>query len=484
MANVYAVASGNWSNTAIWNTGSLPTSADVVYANNFNVNVDTNFTILGLSSTATTGITAGGTFTFNTAGVTGTVTGGNVTMNPAGTSFILITATTGTVTFNASTAIISSANVTNVNMFNYTGACNFTMSCVSLRCNVSVGNPAYGLYKSSAGVLTFSGDVYGGNNNNNQHGMYITQGVVNIIGSVYCVAAKGITQLSGTLNITGNVTGSTSGGGANATGLDITSTNCTIVGNLYGSNTAGSTSWVAVATNANCIVNVTGNCIGGLTSPAIGLNNATSTINVTGNVTGGSQVVGVNVNAGNLNITGVITGGTAATAGGASTSGTGTLNHIGTAQASAFGSALVGGAPTANLIATGPFLRNGYIVAVASQSLKINSAYNPYFEFRKSDATNVTYVDQSTLNFPAVGNVRLGTTYASGLYTGTLNVPTPAQVLAGIPVDNTVGTLLMSPSDFWNYLIASGFTAGSIGERLQNSSTVATTGAQIAAYNI
>ena len=70
------------------------------------------------------------------------------------------------------------------------------------------------------------------------------------------------------------------------------------------------------------------------------------------------------------------------------------------------------------------------------------------------------------------------------MYTGTLNVPLPSQVLAGIPVDNTVGTLLMSPADFWNYLISSGFTAGSIGDRLQNTSTVATTGAQIASYNI
>ena len=42
----------------------------------------------------------------------------------------------------------------------------------------------------------------------------------------------------------------------------------------------------------------------------------------------------------------------------------------------------------------------------------------------------------------------------------------------------------MTPADFWNYLIASGFTADSIGDRLQNVSTVATTGWQIASYNI
>lgn len=103
---------------------------------------------------------------------------------------------------------------------------------------------------------------------------------------------------------------------------------------------------------------------------------------------------------------------------------------------------------------------------------------------RKSVNEELTFVDQANSNFPAIANVRNGTSYASGLYTGTLKVPTAAQVLAGIPVDATTGTLLMTPADFWNYLISSGFTAGSLGERLQNASTVATTGAQIASYNI
>jgi hypothetical protein len=56
--------------------------------------------------------------------------------------------------------------------------------------------------------------------------------------------------------------------------------------------------------------------------------------------------------------------------------------------------------------------------------------------------------------------------------------------LSGVLVDATTGTLLMTPADFWNYLISSGFTANSIGDRLQNVATVATTGGQIASYNI
>jgi hypothetical protein len=57
-------------------------------------------------------------------------------------------------------------------------------------------------------------------------------------------------------------------------------------------------------------------------------------------------------------------------------------------------------------------------------------------------------------------------------------------VLLGVLTDATTGTLLMTPADFWNYLISSGFTANSIGDRLQNAATVATTGGQIASYNI
>lgn len=65
MAIRYAVANGNWSSTATWNGGTLPTSADDVYANNFTVTINQNVTVLSLSNRAATGITAGGGFTFN-----------------------------------------------------------------------------------------------------------------------------------------------------------------------------------------------------------------------------------------------------------------------------------------------------------------------------------------------------------------------------------------------------------------------------------
>jgi hypothetical protein len=63
MANRYAIANGNWSNSAIWNGGlGLPTTADDVYPNNFTVTVDQNITVLSLRNGAASPIVAGGTF--------------------------------------------------------------------------------------------------------------------------------------------------------------------------------------------------------------------------------------------------------------------------------------------------------------------------------------------------------------------------------------------------------------------------------------
>jgi len=82
----------------------------------------------------------------------------------------------------------------------------------------------------------------------------------------------------------------------------------------------------------------------------------------------------------------------------------------------------------------------------------------------------------------------LTVTQQSGIMAGTgvtaINSLTGSVQTMVVGTDATVGTLLMTPAQFWNYLISSGFTANSIGDRLQNASTVATTGGQIASYNI
>ena len=62
MAIVYAVKTGNWNDTTVWNTGALPTSADDVYTNTFVVTINQNINVISLRNGATTGVTAGGNF--------------------------------------------------------------------------------------------------------------------------------------------------------------------------------------------------------------------------------------------------------------------------------------------------------------------------------------------------------------------------------------------------------------------------------------
>jgi hypothetical protein len=67
MANVYAVKTGNWSDTTVWNTGVLPTSADIVYSNNYIVTIDASPTVLALTNLSASGITQGGYFSVTSA---------------------------------------------------------------------------------------------------------------------------------------------------------------------------------------------------------------------------------------------------------------------------------------------------------------------------------------------------------------------------------------------------------------------------------
>ena len=520
MANRYAVASGNWSNTATWNGGTLPGAADIVRPNGFAVTIDQDISVTALRNDASAPAVAGGTFilTGNYTLTIGTdiqcFATNLLTYNGTGTAYI-----TGA---NSGSAIISSTTTNTTATVTHSGTGTLIVDMVINSCILNETN-RFNIQVTGGGTLNLLKQVSKGTftvfpNGSAAIDIRTTAGATLNTVSVIGTSAIGWTISSlirTTINVVGNITGAAMQAGGTPIGGAIVMTATDSVLNITGNitnNTGGSTGELrTIYINAAAIVNMIGTVNGapsGLNgnSTAILLNTASSVLNltgdvvgngsgaailtggaanITGNVTGGSNSGGaIRVNGGITTVTGIITGG--------STNGlsavnvnAGTLNHVGTAQASSSASAIVCNAPTTSIInCTGPFLRNGYNVAISSQTLRINAAYNPYFEFRKSDGTNVTYVDQATSNFPAVGNVRLGTTYASGLYTGTLNVPLPSQVLAGIPVDNTVGTLLMSPADFWNYLISSGFTAGSIGDRLQNTSTVATTGAQIASYNI
>jgi hypothetical protein len=72
---------------------------------------------------------------------------------------------------------------------------------------------------------------------------------------------------------------------------------------------------------------------------------------------------------------------------------------------------------------------------------------------------------------PPVSSVRQGTTYNSGLSTGTCIIPPASSVGFGVPVDNTTGTATLVSTNVWNISASEITDSQSIGGRLKNTLT-------------
>lgn len=208
MAIVRAVKSGNWSDTTVWNTGALPTSADDVYSNTFTVTIDVSPTVLSIDNRATTGVTAGGGFTLSANGLTLTanVNNNSLTISPSVSSVVNIV-----------------GNITAVNggpTFNGLGTLNFTG-------NITAGtlSNAYGLTVTSSGALNITGNVFA-TTSSVCYGLYVTGSpVISVVGNV--LAAGGNAGIlfqgsnSGQITVIGTVTPASSVGisGASYTGV-------------------------------------------------------------------------------------------------------------------------------------------------------------------------------------------------------------------------------------------------------------------------
>jgi hypothetical protein len=418
MALRYAVATGNWSNTATWDGGTLPTAADDVFSNNFTVTIDGTFTVLSIRNTLNVAapiIAAGGQFRF--------ANGGNLTCSAAQAIYVGATTSTlemtlasgNTATFNGSVLTMTSTTSYNAIRLSSSGI---------LNCNGNYNIDGTGarsiLSVTSTGTLNIVGDI----------------------SSTYTGSLGGVNTISmstaGTINITGNITAPTSVERTSST-INVSSGSLNITGNTTANITPAV--YMAGAVNYTQIGNVNASTV----QPAIYNQTTAATISVTG----------------------IITASTGAPA-----------------IYAAFG--------LTNNYSSGTFVKvSGNVVnstnnmAVVAPRVTIDTNTSSWLFQISTGGNRTLYAAGVALGNPATTNVRFGTTYgASSELTGTLRVPSAANVLSGVLVDATTGTLLMTPADFWNYLIASGFTANSIGDRLQNAATVATTGGQIAAYTI
>jgi len=420
MALRYAVATGNWSNTATWDGGTLPTAADDVFSNNFTVTIDGTFTVLSIRNTSNASpvIAAGGQFRY--------ANGGNLTCTAAQAIFAGSTTSVLEMTLaSPNTAIFNGSVLTLTNTNNY--------NAIKL---------------SGTGTLTCTGNYTVDNGSATKQIIYVTAaGTLNVIGNLSSTIASQAAPANtlridaiATVNVTGNI--NSSGGILNTT------------------------SSAVIFCNSNSTLNITGDIIGAANA---GIYTIGSTINIIGNITGGTLVPTLfnNTSASTISITGIATSSSTQPA---------ILTSV----------AYAGNAATGTLVKVSgnPVNANG-LMAIIAPRVTIDTNTSSWLFQISTGGNRTLYAAGVALGNPATNNVRFGTTYgASSELTGTLRVPSAANVLSGVLVDATTGTLLMTPADFWNYLISSGFTANSIGDRLQNASTVATTGGQIASYNI
>jgi len=405
MADVRAVANGNWNTGATWNTGTVPTAADDVYSNTFTVNVDVSFTVLTLRNTAGTGITAGGSFNFNTAGVTGTVTSSSPLV-PGATNLIQVTATTGTVTLSLGGNVETRANNNDV-LINYSGNCNLILNGTNFNGRLSGNTSATTcILKSSAGLITITGN--GGNAGSS-------------------ITAQAFVSTNGNTVIIGNVTGGIGIGGGHR-GVNQSAGTLTITGNVTGGQSTISNQGVLFSGTS---LNVTGTILGGIDSNAI--NTSAPINNITGNVTGGGVSGAVSSVANIINVTGTVT-------------------------ASATTPAISMTNANGQVYLNGNMVNNNGKMAIYAPIvwLDANNTTSAAF-FTSGGVARTLYSEDTFPNMPAEADTRNNIVYGpGGGLRGTLRMPAAADTISGVIYDNgTTGTALFTTSLFLTELSSS-----------------------------
>ena len=515
MALRYAVASGNWSNTATWDGGTLPTSADDVYADGKTVTCDINFTVNSINVSQRAGGINGGIFQVTTtSGLTLTATNGWYGTPTIATNFLMYVSISSGQTLNLIGNFFtgnSGPSGTNSGYGIYKIGLGTVNVIGNIVANYSLGQ-IYSCVNTGGGTFNLTGNITGGTGNLAYGIQNLSTSVVNINGIVTGGGGNGVfnnSSANNSLTITGAcVSGGTSAVQNNTTGTVVINGTQTAVGNnavysivnsstgiitingdiLGALSSAPSTAYI-VNNGLTGIVNINGNVTARSVSPStsVGIvnNSGTGTMNIVGNVTGGSVANTIAINNGSLgtlNVTGNITGGSHATNTPAILSGTNaSINNItGNATAGLY-PALISPSFTATNIITGNIVNVAGVPAYNAYKLKISPSNAQQFTFQDTSNNNrVMATSNISPNVPIQANVRLGIVYGStGEFTGTMAVPTPSNVRIGVSTDATTGTGELTAADFLNAILASSNAAAI---RLKNVSTVNITGNQLASY--
>ena len=294
--------------------------------------------------------------------------------------------------------------------------------------------------------------------------------------------AYGINNAStGSVTVTGNVTG---GSGDRAYGINNASTgSVTVTGNVTGSNGGDHPHGINNASTGSVIV--TGNVTGGSGYYAFGIYNAsTGSVTVTGNVTGGGGYYALGINnasTGSVTVTGTAHYGKGFPA--IYSSYAGTLIVTGDCYADP--------APAVYWTGSGSYCEvrgNRYgsytgagqgNVAVVCYREAIPQSENVTIRGAKAGSEPGTFSGNpawlygalvSPQGHPSAANVRHGVQYGpNNELTGTCYVPGAASVAAGVLVDNTEGTAVLTPEAV---RAAVGLASANLDTQLDNIPTV------------
>jgi len=424
MPDKWPLANGNWSNAANWNGGTKPVAGDDVYADGRTLNVDESFDVATLRTTQRSGGTIGGSFNFNTAGVTGTVTSSSPLV-PGATNLIQVTATTGTVTISLG----GNVTTTFANLILYSGNCNLNLSGTNFNGATSASTC---ISKTSAGLITITGNVNGGNGG-------------------AATGAQAFVSTNGNTVIIGNVTGGIGGGGSHR-GVNQSAGTLTITGNVTGGQ--------SVATNHGVLfsgtsLTVNGTILGGTAS--VGIETSAPINNITGNVTGGINI-GVNTSSANI------------------------INVTGTATASATAPAIQSTNANGQVYLSGNMVNNNGKMAIYAPIVWLDANNTTQADFFTSGGSPRTLYSEDTFpNMPAEADTRDNIVYGPGSgLTGTLKMPAAADTRSGVVYDNgTTGTALFTTSLFLTELSSSTVP---VAVRMQNLCTPMILGELMEAY--
>jgi hypothetical protein len=441
MANRFAIATGNWSSTSTWSTtaggsggASVPVAGDNAYANSRTVTIDVNAAATKISTEAENGATGTGVFTL-ASGVTLTAD-----VKAGGSTCLQFTSAAPAVSY-----VIG--NITGGTSSNARG-----LDIVAVSGSVSVtGNITGGSFSGASGIFIQNGS-------------------------------------SGTYSITGSVTAGTGGSGILVSG----SCNLNVTGAVQGPPSGSNLGITVGASGAQ--VTVVGSVTGGGGSNSYGIySSSTSTFSVTGSVTGGTSATSSGFyldGAGSATITGSCTGSNVST--GATNNAGGTL-RVTRAVGNGYGVGTIGISSAVGVASTNQAALT-YVEEIeygalgqspTSGHIRLTDVTTNRALFYRFGTTKKTLYDPANIAgvLPAVTDVRYGTSYNSGGLVGTCYVPAAGSVAFGVNVDATTGTALLTAAGVsaavWDALTSGMATSGSIGERLKNCSTVASTGQQL-----